>query len=267
VSNDAPVTKPSAQAKPVPVDVTVKPDDSMQVSVKQGQTLYLLARLYADDKNHDGSITGKELSGYVENLKKANGGNPAMTVGQPIKIPNKDASFKVELGIAIQKWLSASPQAGKGKEADYDWDTLAFTGLMDGSIATVNKKDGSTERFVVLDDMSGEAEGVHQVMPAAEYQKARGIDEAPNPGEQFKSELGSAITKWLIENPKAGKGNPMDYDWNKLDFASISEGSVVTVPKRSGGSEQFVVLEDMSSDTASYTVKTKRAYDLSRNPH
>jgi hypothetical protein len=183
INPDRPVGTPppaTTQSQPAPApaqaSVSVTESDALTVQVKKGDTLFQFARLYADDQNYDGSITGKELTGFVDGIKKANGGNPAMAVGQPIRIPAKDATFKVELGIAVQKWLAANPQSGKGEGADYDWAGLQFAGLMDGSAVTLTRKDGTTEQFVVHEDMSGESDEV-AVTTMAEYIKAMGLDE------------------------------------------------------------------------------------------
>jgi len=145
---------PATPAPAAPRSVQVTDSDALIVRVKQGDTLFQMARLFAEDQNRDGSITGKELTGFVARIKKANGGNPAMAIDQPLKIPHRQANGPVQLAIAVQKFIEKYPDAGMGKVEDYDWQHVDLGGAPSGwSGVIVAGKDGFNKHFLVSDGM------------------------------------------------------------------------------------------------------------------
>jgi hypothetical protein len=167
---------PAAPAKDGPRTVHVDDSDALVVKVKKGDTLFQMARLFADDANNDGSITGKELTGFVDGIKRANGGNPAMAIDQPIKIPNRNASYLVQMATAVQKFMATYADAGMGKADDYVWHDLSLGEAPDGwSGVRIARKDGTTEQFMVSDNMmdgdDGAADLDKAVMTVAQFVK------------------------------------------------------------------------------------------------
>ena len=159
-------TDAAAPAPAEPKRVSLGDSDNLVVAVRKGDTLYQMARMFADDTNNDGSITGKELTGFVADIKKANGGNPSMTVDQPLKIPTKDSSYLAKDGAMVQKWLQLNPDASAGKVEDFIWRDVERAPAPDGwNGISVPDQHGITHTFLVSDNLN--EDGDPQAGPVA----------------------------------------------------------------------------------------------------
>lgn len=179
LKGEKPVTEPTkpAPAKPAPTAPApldpagrdwqaLDPDrDRLAVTVKPGQTLYQFARLYGQED---------QLGAYVKAIKEVNQlEDSALTPGQKLNMPiGGSAEWKTPMLAAVQRSVDDRRKAGSQlPDLDYTRFQAAQGRFNSFTIDLGLAKGEGSQRFHVLEDMSGDEPYMFKVMLDAEAEE------------------------------------------------------------------------------------------------